>query len=280
MRLPSVVSRSLSLLALATLAACGAPNPTSDRIAPSSGTLVIVGGGRLGPEIVRRFLSLAGGADAPIVVIPTAIGDSAYGQDCPCARFLRAAGARSVTVLHTTDRREADDERFVEPLRRARAVWFPGGRQWRLADAYLDTRTERELHALLARGGVIGGTSAGASIQASYLVRGAPEGNTIMMAPGHERGFGFLRRSAIDQHVLARQRLDDLPKVLEAHPDLLGIGIDEGTAVVVRGDTAEVIGASKVFIYGGRDSVDPGKQYRSLSAGDRFDLRARRVVGL
>jgi cyanophycinase len=273
--------RPLALLLGATLAAgCGshtAPTPAA-AVAPAHGSLIVVGGGRLGPEIVQRFLTLAGGKDAPIVGIPTAIGDSAYGQDCPCAKFLRDAGATHVTVLHTGDRREADSERFVEPIRQARAVWFPGGRQWRLVDSYLDTRTERELHALLDRGGVIGGTSAGASIQASYLVRGAREGNTIMMAPGYERGFAFLRGVAVDQHVVVRHRLDDLPQVLAAHPDLLGIGIDESTAIVVQRDTFEVIGPSRVFVYGGRDATDAGKPYHSLSAGDRYDLRARHVV--
>src|SRR5438477_401489 len=84
-----------------------------------AGALVVVGGGRVGPEIVQRFIDLAGGPGAPIVVIPTAAGDSAYSQDCSCATFLREAGAADVTVLHTDDRDEANSERFVAPLRRA-----------------------------------------------------------------------------------------------------------------------------------------------------------------
>ena len=257
----------------------GAPGPSGSTVtSPERGSLVVVGGGRVGPEIVTEFLRLAGGKRAPIVVIPTAGGDSAYAQPCPCARLLQDAGATDVTVLHTYDPKVADSESFVAPLRRASAVWFPGGRQWRLADSYLGTRTERELHALLARGGVIGGTSAGASIQASYLVRGAPEGNTVMMAPGHEQGFGFLRNVAVDQHVLARSRLDDLPLVLAKHPQLLGIGIDEGTAIVVQRDTFTVVGVSKVFIYGGRDTPDSGKVYRTLQSGDRYDLKERRAL--
>ena len=238
----------------------------------------MVGGGRVGPEIVSRFIELAGGPQAAIVIIPTAIGDSAYTQECACARFLRDAGATNVTVLHASARAQAESESFIAPLERAKAVWFPGGRQWRLADTYLGTRTERALHALLARGGVIAGTSAGASIQASYLMRGAPEGNTIVMAPGHEVGFGFLRNVAVDQHVLVRERLGDLPTVLARHAELLGIGIDEGTAIVVQRDTFAVIGVSKVFVYGGRDAADSGRVYRSLRAGDRYDLRGRRQL--
>jgi cyanophycinase len=212
------------------------------------------------------------------VVIPTAGEDSLYTQECSCLNVLRALGATNLTVLHTKDPRIADTDSFVAPLLSARGVWFPGGRQWRIADSYLRTRTERELRGVLDRGGVIGGTSAGASIQASYLVRGAPEGNTIMMAPGHEEGFGYLKDVAVDQHVLARQRLHDLPTVLAKHPNLLGIGIDEGTAIVVQRDTAEVLGASKVFIYGSRDGTDEGKPYLTLSPGARYDLKGRRLI--
>jgi cyanophycinase len=172
----------------------------------------------------------------------------------------------------------AETDSFVAPIRRAKAVWFPGGRQWRLADSYLGTRTERELHALLARGGVIGGTSAGATILGSYLVRGAPAGNSIMMSPGHEQGFAFLKNVGIDQHVLARGRLADLPTVLARYPDLLGIGIDEGTALVVQRDTAAVIGVSKVFVYGGKDAPDSAQVYRTLHPGDRYDLGRRTVI--
>lgn len=253
-------------------------NVAAQAVSPERGALVVVGGGRIGPEVLNRFFELAGGKDVPIVVIPTAGEDSTYTQTCTCLNVLRNAGATNLTVLHTKDPKEADTESFVAPLLKARAVWFPGGRQWRLADSYLGTRTERELRAVLERGGVIGGTSAGASIQASYLVRGAPEGNTIMMAPGHEKGFGYLRDVAVDQHVLARNRLNDLPAVLARYPDLLGIGIDEGTAIIVRQDTAEVIGPSKVFIYGSRDGTDEGKPWLTLTPGDKYDLRARKRV--
>lgn len=255
-----------------------AASAAAQAVSPERGSLVVVGGGRIGPEILSRFFELAGGKDAPIVVIPTAGEDSVYTQTCTCLNVLRNAGATNLTVLHTKDPKVADSDDFVAPLRNARGVWFPGGRQWRLADSYLGTHTERELRAVLERGGVIGGTSAGASIQASYLVRGAPEGNTIMMAPGHEKGFGYLRDVAVDQHVLARNRLNDLPTVLARHPSLLGIGIDEGTAIVVRRDTAEVLGASKVFIYGGRDGTDDGKPYLTLTPGTKYDLGARRRV--
>ena len=160
---------------------------------------------------------------------------------------------------------EADSDEFVAPLRAASGVWISGGRQWRLVDSYFNTRTLRELRALLDRGGVIGGTSAGATIQGSYLVRGAREGNQIMMAKGYEEGFGFLKNVAIDQHILARHRENDLVAVIEAHPELLGLGIDEATAIVVQGDRFEVIGKSVVGIYDGKDH--DGKSLLSAIAG-------------
>lgn len=245
-------------------------------VGPESGALLLAGGGDLGPEIRHNFLRLAGGPEAPLVVIPTAGEAPAYGSDAADARFWRESGFRNVTVLHTRDRAKADSPEFSGPLTRARAVWFSGGRQWRLVDAYLGTRVQREIEAVLRRGGVIGGTSAGATIQGSYLVRGAREGNSIMMAPGYETGFGYLRNAAVDQHLLKRGRERDLLAVIARFPLLLGIGIDEDTALVVRQDRATVIGASRAAIYDAAYRTDPGFYF--LSPGDEFDLKARRLV--
>lgn len=249
------------------------------RVGPAKGTLLVVGGGTLGPEIVNRFIELAGGKDAPMVFIPTAGEDATYNDAYLQRQFLARAGVKNVTLLHTKDRRVADSKEFVEPLRKARAVWFAGGRQWRLVDSYLNTRTEREIWNVLKRGGVVGGSSAGATIQGSYLVRGAREGNTIMMAPGYEKGMGFLKKVAVDQHLLRRNRQDDLVGVVQKHPELLGIGIDESTAIVVRRNTFDVIGVSKVAIYNPHSPPGAdGKRYYFLSAGERFDMASRKKI--
>ena len=169
-----------------------------------------------------------------------------------------------------------------EDLQEATAVWFNGGRQWRLTDAYLNTLTYREFHEVLVRGGVIGGSSAGATIQGSYLVRGAPEGNQIMMSPGHEESFGFLKNSGIDQHIDTRNRWSDLYEVIMAHPELLGIGISESTAIVVTGDVFEVIGRGQVAIHDARRTFAYGDtvHYFTLDPGDRFDIVTRqRLAG-
>ncbi|MFQ5569642.1 MAG: cyanophycinase [Rhodothermales bacterium] len=246
-------------------------------VGPANGSLVIVGGGMQDPAIVQRFLDLAGGPQAPIVVIPTAGGREHYDQFFGGLKSFRDQGATNLTVLHTSDRDVADSEAFVQAIREANGVWFSGGRQWRLADAYLGTKTEEELWKLLERGGVIGGSSAGATIQGSYLARGDTKTNTIMMGD-HEEGFGFLKNSAIDQHLLRRNRQFDLIEVIEAHPDLLGIGLDENTAIVVRGDRFEVIGASYVVIYDHQKMIGENGKFYFLAPGDRFNLATREAL--
>ncbi|MEZ4424850.1 MAG: cyanophycinase [Gemmatimonadota bacterium] len=276
--MPDPRSRSARLAGAAVLILLLAGGPlAAQQVGPARGTLVVVGGGLTDPAIWARFVELAGGPQSSIVVIPTAGGGEDYDAYYPGLDALRAAGAETLTVLHTYDRAEADTEAFVAPLREATGVWFPGGRQWRLADAYLGTRTQRELEALLARGGVIGGSSAGATIQGSYLVRGDTGSNEIMMGD-HEEGFGFLRNVAVDQHLLRRNRQFDLIEVIRAKPELLGIGIDENTAIVVSGDSFEVLGQGYVAIYDAQRQLDSGGLFYFLAPGDRFDLATREAV--
>ncbi len=267
---------ALALLLPGALSAQGVPRT---RVGPPAGTVIVVGGGRLGPEIYDAFIKAAGGPDALIVDVPTAGGAATYGQDTPGAAAWRAHGARHVVVLHTTDRAVANSDSFPAILSRAGGVWFEGGRQFHLVDAYFGTRTEAAFYDVLMRGGVVGGSSAGATILGSFLVRGAPSNdNLVMDDPRYEQGFGFLRNVAIDQHVVARERLADLAdSIMPRYPDLLPISEDEGTAWVVRGDTATIIGAGAAFAYRAQ-AHDPGTPFLTLHPGDVFDLGARRVV--
>ena len=260
--------------ALATALLCIPVQIEAQTTGPSSGSLVIVGGAMQDPGILQRFLDLAGGRDAPIVVIPTAGGGDDYDEFYSGLRAWRNQGATNLTVLHTNDRSEADSDAFIQAIREANGVWFPGGRQWRLADSYLDTKTEQELWNLLERGGVIGGSSAGATILGSYLARGDTRTNEIMMGD-HVEGFGFLSNSAIDQHLLRRNRQFDLVEVIEAHSELLGIGLDENTAIVVTGNEFEVIGESYVAIFDNQRMIGDQGLFYFLSPGDRFDLVTR-----
>src|SRR5262249_54126565 len=130
-------------------------------VGPRSGTLVIDGGGQ-NPATGRAFVKLAGGPDAEIVLIPTATESEPDADDLERSRraFERSFGVSHVTVLHTRDRAQADTEAFVAPLKKARGVWFSGGRQWRLVDSDRGTRTQREIQGVLARGGGVRGAPA------------------------------------------------------------------------------------------------------------------------
>lgn len=268
------MSRSRLCTVVAVLVIAFSSGPAEAQQGPENGSLVIVGGAMRDPAILERFFQLAGGPDAAIVVIPTAGGAATYGDDWPGMRQFRAAGATNLTLLHTYDHEEADTEAFADAVRNASGVWFSGGRQWRLADAYLGTRTEKGFWGVLERGGVIGGSSAGATIQGEYLARGDSAGNRTMMGD-HEQGFGFLAGVAIDQHVLMRNRQFDLIEIVTSRPELLGIGIDEDTAIVVRDNRFEVIGQGYVVIHDSERQIDSGGSFYFLAPGDRYDLASR-----
>jgi len=242
---------------------------------PDKGTLVIVGGNMQDPAIVKRFIDIAGGPDAPIVIIPTAGEDDDYDNYWSGLRLWRENGAKNLTVIHTRDRKVADTEAFVKPIRAARGVFFGGGRQWRLADSYLNTLTHKELTALLNRGGVIGGSSAGASILTSFMVRGDTKSNEKMIGD-HTVGLGFLKNAAVDQHLLRRNRQFDMLEVIDKYPDMLGIGLDENTAIVVEGDQFDVIGQSYVVIYSNKPVAGASGRFYFMGAGDRFDMKTRK----
>ena len=257
---------------------------------PPKGTLVIVGGGTLeGTGIIERSIQLAGGPDASFVIVPTAGGNRtadgsvrAYKEEDVIGPWVKR-GIKNVRMLHTHDPKVADTEAFAAVLRGADAVWFNGGRQWNIVDSYMNTLTYKEFHQVLARGGVIGGSSAGATIQGDYLVRGAIAGPEIMMTPEkeHERGFNFLRRSAIDQHINTRNRWDDLVPVIQKMPELLGIGLSEGTAIIVTADRFEVAGKWKVAIHDTTRLYQPWeKPYFVLSAGDVYNMKTRKIEKL
>jgi cyanophycinase len=198
---------------------------------------VLVGGGKLPDSIRQRFLELAGGRRARIVIIPSAssLPDAAEQSFA----FWRTADVQSVRILHTTQRGQADDPRVYGLLLDATGVWIAGGDQSRLTALFGGSRVERELANVLRRGGVVAGTSAGASVV-----------STVMMAEGGKasRGFGLITRTVVDQHFRNRHRLPRLLGLLHDHPGQMGIGIDEETAVVIRGTEVAVLGNATVTV--------------------------------
>ena len=266
-------------------------------VGPKNGSLVIMGGGgkdRTFPQVFAHFIKLAGGKDARIVIVPTAASSSPdhnY-QHSWSLDLAKSMGVKKATLLHSHDRKTADTEAFVEPLKTATGVWFGGGRQWRLTKAYGGTLTEKEFHKVLERGGAIGGSSAGASIQGSFLARGDTSGNTIMVGDV-QQGFGFMRNTAIDQHLIARGRQKDLLKVLEDprkkmrkefnRAEILGIGIDEDVAIVVKGDQFSIIGKDQgvVLVYDPKSwkkETPDAQKWVTLKKGDQYDLAQRSII--
>jgi cyanophycinase len=270
-RRPIAASLAGVLLGLLPTAAIAEPNivapPPRAAEKEVAGSLVIVGGGILPDAIRDRFLELAGGKKGRLVVIPTA-------SQLPDQRIYKSyavwetQGLASVSMLHTRDPKKANDPEFVKPLTEATAAWLGGGDQTLLTNAYRGTAVERELRNLLTRGGVIGGTSAGASVMSSVMITGGnPEARI-------GTGFGLLPDVVIDQHFHNRKRKDRLLGVLKQHRNCLGMGIDEQTAVVVRGHSFTVVGNASVSLCMPPSTEEPAsvKVLKSGEAGDLLEL--------
>ena len=255
------------------------PFPSAEPLQPAikKGSLFIGGGGGISNQVMNRFFQLAGGEQSHIVYIPCS--DELEIEKTPTmVQFFSDLGAGSVQWLHTKDRKLADDLDFLQPLAKATGIWFGGGRQWNLVDSYQNTEAHRFMHKVLERGGVIGGSSAGASIQGDYMPRGSPLGNREIMAEGYERGLGFLTGVAIDQHFTQRNRFKDMALLKRTFPQLLGIGIDEKTALVVQGQRAEIVGEGKVAFYDKWQGNHEIETFSSFEAGTIYDLVDRKKV--
>ena len=248
--------------------------PQAKPVAPivvKGGALFICGGGQLPVDVRLRFIELAGGAaNAKIVVIPTAhvLADSTN-ADAIYLKPWRDQGVKTISMLHTRSRATADDPTFANPLKEATAVWISGGRQTTLTDLYGGTEVERQLKAVVERGGVVGGTSAGAAVMTRVMIQ---SGRTEAR---EGQGFDLLAGAVVDQHFMKRNRMDRMVGVLKKHPDLLGFGIDESTALLVRGNLLTVLGDSCVVAclpVHGEDTP----QVKFLRNGDEADLASLR----
>lgn len=247
------------------------------------GKLIIIGGGDIPDTLFNLFAASIGGKDQPVIVIPTATTDEAYIREGGHLKKFSTRGFSNLHTIHTRDKKKADDPALIALMRKAKGLYFGGGDQELIAQAYANTQLHREMFALLERGGVIMGTSAGATIMGSVLIGGdhrkTPHVKTIFAA-----GLSFLKRTAIDQHVLVRNRQFDLIPVLEAHPGVLGIAIDESTAAVVTGNSLSVAGKSYVMVYDQNDwkaQLSDWKRvyrpFRMLQEGMVYDLKAGKL---
>ena len=253
----------LGRLAVESNAAAAAPVV----VRPKGGSLLIAGG-KTTDAIRAHFVELAGGPKARVVVIPTA-------SNTPESPTVLAAwapyGLASLTSLHARTREDAEKAGFADRLADATGVWFSGGVQDRLAKRYLGTDVEAQLQGVLKRGGVIGGTSAGAAVMTRVMISGG-RGEAKL-----ERGFDLLPNAVVDQHFLKRNRLGRMLGVMKQNPGLLGFGIDEQTALVidVLGSRARVVGSSYVVACV-PDHEAATTRVEFLKPGDEADLSALR----
>jgi cyanophycinase len=239
---------------------------------PSGGSLFIVGGGPRSADLMRRFVALAGGPDtAVILVLPMASADSNAGPSL--VRELQGLGARARFAVIT--RAQADSDQALAQLEGITGIWFNGGVQSRLTEALGGTRFEEGMNAAFRRGLAIGGTSAGAAVMSAVMITGGERrpGGSRPVTEDHwltiegenvvtTRGFGFLTNAIVDQHFLRRKRYGRLLSLAIDHPTLIGVGIDEGTALEVAPNGLWTVrGMSKVLI------VDPRPAVRDRAAG-------------
>jgi len=214
-----------------------------DAVVAAKGSLVLVGGGRTTEPIRKEFLRLAGGSSARIVLIPSAATFDSVEAMKDYFSCWREYPVASLEFLDAANRQQADSPEFIRPLQSATGVWMPGGCQGRLADLYAGTLVEQALRQVLGRGGVVGGTSAGAAVMSRLMILDGTNCDATL-----SRGFGFLDGAVVDQHFSQRGRYGRLLKVIEEHPGLLGLGIDESTALIVEGNRLRVLGESRVTV--------------------------------
>ena len=248
------------------------------------GKLIIIGGGAIPDSLFSFFANYCGGKDQPVVYIPTATTDEAYIQNGEHLLKFTSRGFNNLSTIHTRNKKEADDPKNIALLRNAKGLYFGGGDQQLIADAYAGTKLYDEMIALLDRGGVIMGTSAGATIMGSLMIGGDAR-NDISKKYTLNPAFSFMTNTALDQHVLARNRQFDLIPVIEHYPGTLGIGIDESTAIIVEAGQFRVWGNSYVMLYDPMDWTEQKKKwglvlkpFKMMSSGSRFNLLTRAIA--
>lgn len=271
-------------------------NPVKPDTSIPSGSLLIVGGGDTPMAVQERFVELAGGSGtARVAVFPMASTefDEEAGE---VIADLRKLGVEAELLLFTDEELEGDA--VAQRLADYSGYWFIGGDQSRLADALRETPVLEVLHQRYMDGAVIGGTSAGASVMSSIMLTGrlkvpddAEEAEMQNIARGvmdMSIGFGFIKGAIVDQHFMGRARYNRLISAVLDHPLMLGVGIDEETALLVRPDGLwEVLGNNYVKIFDAYRALiidDDGPMAKAsdirmhvLPEGSTFNSRSRKV---
>ncbi len=279
-----VPSYSVDLLSWVRTAADATKPPFPPENAPvptvSRGTLVLHGGSGVNDVIFSEFIAAAGGKDAPIVCIPSSSRFESYEEPGSySAERLAELGCNNVKILHTDDPLVATkNNRFLEPLRNAQGVWIDGGRTYRFMDCYENTPVQELIQKVLERDGAVGGSSAGCQVAGDFLVRGNPRSNKDIVHDGYTRGLGLIRGVILDAHFLQRDRHQPFMGLMQHHPQMLGIGIDEKTALIVNGHAGRVAGANAVSFYNFNKRSTEESAFVILQSGESYDLKIRRKI--
>ncbi|HTM24935.1 MAG TPA: cyanophycinase [Vicinamibacterales bacterium] len=246
----------------------------------ATGPLVIVGGGSIGPDIVSAALALSGGRNAIVAVLPQSSAEPDAGDSS--VKMWLEAGAKEAVNVSFDDRAAAS-----AALRRATLIWIPGGDQNRFMKAIDGTGLDDLIRERHRAGLAVGGTSAGAAVIAGAMFTGDADlrsltaGSTVI-----GQGLGLWPAALIDQHFLKRQRDNRLISAVFDQPSLVGVGIDESTAIIVRDASFDVIGRSSVVVIDARGAkIDrssrggpvsgTGVKLAVLHAGQRYSLERR-----
>jgi len=234
--------------------------------AEPAGKLVVVGGGGVPDAVLKRTLDMAGGAAARVVVFPQASELPETGD--VNVKMWKDIGATDVRWLPVTDLPAA--RKAVEA---ATLIWFPGGDQAKLTAALMGTGIPEIIQRRYEAGAIVSGTSAGAAVMSSIMLTGDADLQSVTVgATKTIPGFGFWPGVIVDQHFLKRQREARLLSLVLEHPDLIGVGIDEKTAVIVSGRRFEVVGASTVLVMDARKAVIDKRAPGQLSAAGGVTL--------
>ncbi|HSF99444.1 MAG TPA: cyanophycinase [Ornithinibacter sp.] len=265
------------------------------RFPSTTPTLFIIGGAedRVGKaSLLRQFVKLSGGRRSRLVLIPTA---SSFQQEVTAAytEVFTRLGAPGPDVVNPGTRADAHDPAAVAAIDAASGIFMSGGSQLRLSQLLPGTPVGDALHRAHERGAVVGGTSAGASIMSDFMISLGDEGVTPRQRDSQiTAGLGLIRGVVVDQHFDQRARYGRLMSVIATSPHLLGIGIDEDTAIVADGGEFTVMGSGAVFVVDCRSAVTDapdaapgapvlvsGATVHTLPAGSTFDLVNRRLTG-
>jgi cyanophycinase len=235
----------------------------ADPLANANGALVAVGGGSTTPAITQRTLELAGGRSAKILVVPQA---SAQSDGSSSAEMWKELGAQHVTIL------KLDDADSVKAVESANLIWMPGGDQNRLMKA-LPAGVIETIRKRFRAGAVVGGTSAGAAVLSQVMITGEADLRAIRRgATQTADGLALWPKAIVDQHFVRRQRFNRLLSAVLDRPELVGVGVDESTAAILRGSKLEVVGAAQVLIIDARKATIPAGKTGDLGTAVGVEL--------